>query len=259
MTDTTEPNPLAVIGGNNPPVVDPEMLAQARAKADEFGAKAKEWKDLGKIETKDQAEKLADFVKGARDVSKVIDGMRVAAKKPHDDAATKVQATFKPLLDGIAAMVEALKPMQEAWLKAEQKRIAEEQAVIAREAEAKRVAAEQEAAAAEQRGDFVGAAEQQAAAEEATKAVAKAEKAAASPKASVGSASGAGKAIGLKRYPKAEITNARLAALHFLDNPSLRECITQLALAAARSAGVEALQNGELTIPGITLSIEERL
>ena len=104
-------NPRAVIGGNNPPPYDPEKLAECQKKVTDFTDAAGAWLDLKKIDTADQAEKVTDFVTGARKVWKEIDETRKAAKQIHDEAGKAVQAAFTPLLDKIKLSVDKISAM----------------------------------------------------------------------------------------------------------------------------------------------------
>jgi hypothetical protein len=261
MTDThTVDNPRAVIGGNFPPVVDPDMLEQARAKVAEFEATGKEWAALSELTSAEQAGKLKDFLKGASDVAKVIDDLRMRAKRPHMERAEQVQKAFAPLIDAVKRMTDTLKPLAERWAKKERDRVQAEAEARAKAAAEEAALREQEAAAARQRGDYLAAAEAEAAATEAEKARAKAEKAATDRSAgSIRSASGVGGTMALRRVLGGEITNLRMLAMHFADNLTLQETLTSLALAEGRRAGVDAVANGSFTLPGFNFTITEKM
>ena len=212
------PNPDTGMGGNRPPLIDPDLLAREKARVQTFADAAGDWLDLGKIDTEEQAAKLHDYITGARAVAKQVDAARAEAKKPHDDAAKAVQATFRPLLDAIETAIGRVRPMltdylqrKKAAAKAEAERKRAEAARLAREAEEAR-------AAAEARHDVLGEAEAAAAAEAAEKAAAEAARPA---RANVASYSGGGRSAGLRTQKSVVVDNIRQAFLAVQDDPAV--------------------------------------
>jgi hypothetical protein len=217
---------------NGPPLVDPDLLKQSKDKANQFAEAGSDWLKLGEITTKEQAEGLADFISGAAKVWKRIDEARVAAKKPHDDAAKVVQSAFKPLLDVIDATKSKVQPLQRAWLVKEQARLDEEQAERRRQAEEARIAAENAAAIAAANNNIAGEVQAQAALKEA----AQDEKAASKEvRAQVQSASGAGRTQSLRKLYEAEIVDINNVYRHYRDRPEVAQALKRLADADIRS------------------------
>jgi hypothetical protein len=216
-------------------------------RVNEFGKAAVEW---GKAEINDDAtaEQLNDFIIGARKLLKEIEAARVAAKKPHDDAAKAIQAAFKPLIDAIDKASKNAKVLLTSYAQrkeAELRRQQEEELRRAAEAEAKAQAAAKEA---EADGDFVAAAEAEAKVEETAKKLDEVQK---PVKAQVKSASGAGRTQSMRTYRTAKITNVTMAVAHFRDHPKMNDLVLELSNAVIRRDGADA------KIPGVEI-IEER-
>lgn len=134
------------------------------AKATSLVEKANE---LGALDSMGKAEKAATIVTDTRSLRKIADAKRDEAKRPHDEAANRVQAKWKPILDSLDAVSKSLVNAIDVFQKAEAKRlrdIAEAEA----QAERERVAAETAKRMAEQGATDE---EQEAAAEEAAAAV----------------------------------------------------------------------------------------
>lgn len=224
-------NPRAVMGANYPPPYDPEVLKQAVDKASGLADVAGAWLDLSEIGSAEESQMLTDFITGARAVEKEIEAARVAAKKPHDEAAKAVQEAFKRPLSIVEKVLDKAKKLQGGWLikerqraEAEKRRLAEEAARLAREAEA-------EAARAARANDVVGEAEAEEKAREAAKVAKEAERAA---KVKADSYTGAGRAMSLRKVKTAEITNPRAVCNYFIEDPALLELLHRLATAAIR-------------------------
>lgn len=207
------------------------------------------WRDLKEITTKEQSERLTDFVTGARGLAKKVEEQRKADKKVHDDRAKAVQAAYVTLAEKLKKSAEIVTNMQAAWLQKENERIAAEQAAARAEAEAKLEEARRRAAAAEARNDVSGevdAAEELKAAEKEVKATAKAKT------AKAGSATGAGRAMSLRTVYSCEITNINHAFMHFRENPEVAGLLIRLANAEVRA------QKGDKSAPAGFKLNEER-
>jgi hypothetical protein len=231
MNDMSELPPL---GHNKPPLVDPELIAQSKAKVEAFAASAGEWLALGEIPDAEKAGELADYIAGARQVYKRVDEARVAAKKPHDEAAKAVQGMFTPLLDTITRCVEKLKPMQAAWLRKEQERIDAEKAEQRRLADAARVAAEEAAALAAANNSIAGELEAERLQDEAKKLEKEANR---EVRANVQSASGGGRTMALRTIKKVRIKDINHLYRAYRDRPEVAEVLTRLAEADVRAKG----------------------
>lgn len=245
MADTAE------IGHNNPPAYDPEALAAEEARAREFADAAGAFLDLGELDNEDDAQRLNDYIAGARKVRKAIDDARKAAKKPHDDAGKEVQAAFTPIIETVDRSVKRVQPMLTAWLdkkEAERKALEEKQR---QEAEAAAKAAEEAAERAAGRNDIAGEVEAEEAAKRAEEMRKEADRTAKST-AKVASATGGTRSAGLRTVRSARITNVRMLFQHYSDRPEVEDVLLRLANADIRSKDVD-----ETAIPGIEI-IETR-
>ena len=193
------------------------------------------WADIKEIASKEQAERLNDFINGARQLFKKVDEQRAADKGVHDARAKEVQTAFKLLLDKLEASANKLKPMAGAWLAKEQARLAAEQAEAKRIADEKIEAARKLAAEAAARNDVSGEVEAAAALKDAEKAQTIANR---DVKAKVGSASGAGRTMSMREVKTAEIHSRNGVYMHFREHPDVIDLLQRLATAAVR-AGVE--------------------
>lgn len=127
------------IGGNRPPPHDAFALHIEELFSLVSGSLA-----AGAVENDEQETALDKLMDDVRQARKDADDLRIAEKRPHDEAAKAVQAKWKPLLDrcdtGLKAIKDALTPYREASQRAKDaatqqaREAAEEQARIAREA-----------------------------------------------------------------------------------------------------------------------------
>ena len=234
-------NERAVLGGNNPPLIEPELLSQCKAKVDEFSTKATEWLELGHIQNVEQSGLLVDFITGARQVTKRIDEARVTAKRPYDERSKAVQAAFAPMLDEIERCVARLKPMQAAWLKIEQARLDAEREEKRRAAEQLRQQAEEAELLAKANNSIGGEIEAERLAKEAEEMQKSADR---DVKAQAKSASGAGRTMSSRKIKVAQIENQNAVYMFFRDRPEVTDVLQRLANGAIR-AGHD--------VPGITI------
>lgn len=215
---------------------DKDTHAALEAHVQVFCDAAGKWLDIKTVSNAEQSERLTDFVTGARDLYKMVEDSRKAAKKPWDDLGAQVQKAYAPLSSKVKIIAEKMKAMQADWLKRENARIAEERREAEAKARAEREAAEKAAREAAERNDISGQVE----AEEALKKAEKAQKQAAKPaKARTGSATGGGRAMSLRKQKFARVINKRACFAFFQNHPDVEEVLTRLATAAVRS--------GELT------------
>lgn len=135
MTDTLE-NERAVIGDNGPP---PESkLGAWKDHAEELRERS-----VGIVITNDeQAQLVAELVTDAKKAIKDVAASVKAERKPHNDAATAVSESYKPVTASLEAVRDAAVKVAGDW-RAEQERKQQEDA-----AELRRIAAEKEAEAA---------------------------------------------------------------------------------------------------------------
>lgn len=217
---------MSAIGHNNPPA----FIAHDADISDLYD-EAKHFLDGAAIENQGQAEAVANLLDRTRKAWKAADEQRKTEKRPHDDAAQAVQNTWHPLLAKAKRLEGVAKTVIGAWqqhLEAEQRA---EAARLAREAQAAQEAARE---AAQTRTERLEDAEQAEAAIKAADALAKA--AARADKAKPLVASG-GRAITLRSYWEAEVTDRRAALNFYLKRSPERfaALIQQLADEDARS------------------------
>ena len=220
------------IGHNRPPAVDPDTIAWAQAAASQWSDAAGEWLDRGSISSAEEASKIKDYLDGARRVYKQVDTARKDAKQPHMDAAAAVEKAFKSALLTIENTIAKLKPMQTDWLQREEARIAAERAAAQRRAKEAEEEAERLRLEAEARNDVVGITAAAMAAEE---AAAQAKAAERDRPARIESATGGGKATGLRHQRYVVIENWTLAFMAVRDVPAVREAIEAALNARVRS------------------------
>lgn len=208
------------------------------------------WLDIKTIQSAEQAERLTDFVTGARALFKRVEDARKAAKKQWDDLGAQVQLAYSPQGDKLKKIADSMKAMMADWLRRENARIAAEKAEAERKAREAREAAERAAAEAAARNDISGQVE----AEAALKEAAKAEKQAAKPaKAQAGSATGGGRTMGLRKQRFARIDNINLAFAYFRNNREVHEVLNRLANQAVRAGDLT-----EKNAPTFGMSIIEQ-
>ncbi len=112
--------------------------AELNAHVSVFCDAAGKWLDIKTVQTVDQAERLTDFITGARGLFKRVEDARKAAKKPWDDLGAEVQEAFTPLTAKLDKLGKTMKAMQGDWLRRESDRLAREKAKAEAEARAAR-------------------------------------------------------------------------------------------------------------------------
>jgi len=244
MDAQTAENPRAVAGNNAPPVPTPfDLVAE---NVSDVYLEAKHWLDGAAVSSQAEADAIALLLDMARKAEKAADDLRVAEKKPHDDAAKAVQVKFKPLLDKTALVTRSCKDALTPWLERVEaaKRASAEEA--RREADAKKAAAEAEVRRAQSAGmEARERAEQQLRdAKDAGAAASRAEK-------STAQAKGGARAVGLRTSYRPELTDAREAARHYWT--ARREALEAFLLDLAR----DDVARGLRAIPGFVVH-EER-
>ena len=213
---------------------------------DDLYAEAANFVDGAPVETQGQADALATIITSAKQIRKDADAARKEEKQPHDDAAKAVQEKWKPILTRIEDVISAIqKPLTEGLQtqEAERERLAQEA-----RAEADRLAAEAVAAARTSGSltDLTATRELQDAAVKAGKNANRAEKA----KSHV---HGGGRAIGLRTYWQAEMTDSAAALRWARDThpDDLKEFLRELA--------GKAVNAGAREIPGFTVTQQRKV
>jgi hypothetical protein len=165
-------------------------------------AEAKNWLDGEPIATPEQADavgKLLDMIRQAR---KAADEQRKVEKKPHDDAGKAVQEAWNPLLVKCDLALSTCKSALTPWLEAVEARQREE-ADRARQQAADSQRAAQAALQAAPSTDLTARADAEMLLEEASRS----EKAAAKLDKARPQALGESRAIGLRTFYRAEVTD----------------------------------------------------
>ncbi len=148
MTDEAE-NPLAVIGGNNPP--EPTAFERIAQRIDDLYGEGVLWLDGEAIGNQDQVDAVATIIREMQAAAAEADKLRAEEKAPWDEGAKAVQIKFHPLIgdtkagkgkavrviEGCRSLVSKYLAAEEAKkraLAAEARREAEERERIARAA-----------------------------------------------------------------------------------------------------------------------------
>lgn len=142
------PNPLAVVGNNNPPEpVEPTPYEKAKKRIDDLYDEAKLWLDGAVVDSADLASGIKNLRDMVNDADKAADEARKAEAKVFDDGKKEVQARYNPLIGNTQTVVgktvkihAALNKALAPWLVSEEKRVkaeADEKRRIADEAAAK--------------------------------------------------------------------------------------------------------------------------
>lgn len=201
------------IGGNLPPDDDgaesllEQLLQQTR--------EAEDWLRGAEVKTKEDADLAANWADRIHTLEKQIEPLRMARRRPLQDALDKIQATFAPRQDAAKRLIRSLRDAANRWVRAEEARLVAEARKKAEE-EASRLRAEQERKLAEQ-----GLPLEAAPPPPAPKPIA-------TPKVMVGGASG--RRMGARRAPPtARIVEIEKVLLFFKDNPDLVAVAQKLA------------------------------
>lgn len=192
---------------NNPPPFDTFSLH-----IEELIENAKQFLDGEPIATQGQADEVGKLLDMIRTAKKDADKERAAEKKPHDDAGKAVQAKWMPLLSRCDIATDTAKKALVPWLEKLEAEQRAEATRLAKEAEERRQAALEAERAAKQATDLESAERVELArkeAEIAEKAANKADKAKAH-------ATGGSRAIGLRSFWVAEITDRRELLAHYM-------------------------------------------
>lgn len=228
----------ATIGHNGAPALDAFSMA-----LDDVYVEAKNFLDGAPVENKAQADAIGVILSTARRLRRDADSARAEEKRPHDEAGKAVQVKWRPLLERADNIIAAAQKPLAAFLEAEDRR--QQEAAAAARAEAMRQQREAAEAARQAEGNLSATEDAKAlqkAADAATKAAAKAEK----EKPQV---AGMDRAVGLRTYQIADVTDRRTLLEHVLRNDP--DAITEWLAEYARKALPAQL-------PGVTIRIEKR-
>lgn len=223
---------------NNPPPLTP--LEEAREDLSLLWMEATNWLDGAPIENERQAAEVARLIDAARKAKTRYDNERKAEKKPHDDAAKAVDASWKPVLTDLDRIADAGKKAQTPWLlKLEAEKRAKEEAAR-KEAEAKAETARK--LAAESDGSLAAAKARDAAIEEARRAEAAVARAARDTAGAKGE--GMARKVSLRTVWKLRIENRRELLSH------IARCDPEGLEAWSYQWAMQAVRNGARAVPG---------
>lgn len=225
------------IGGNNPP----RPIAFAAALED-VRLEAGNWLDGAAVENQQQADAIGVILSRARQIKKDADAARKEDKEPHLAAGRAVDASYKPVIDQADTIMQAAQKPLTAWLVAEQERQRREAA----EARQREQEAQQRALEAQRAADSLEALEAAQALQREADASSKLANRADKAKAN---AAGEGRAVGLRSYQVAVITDRRALLNHVAKEDP--EALTAWLQEYARKALPRAL-------PGVTIETERR-
>lgn len=242
---------MTEIGHNNPPAFNPEALDELSAKAADIADAAAEWKEAGEITTKEQAEKLNDFLAGARKTISAIEDKRKAEKAPYLEAGRKVDEAFGKQREIVERAGKLVKPLLEMFLRAQEEKERKRKAEEARKAQQQAEEAERERRQAEARNDLVGQKDAEEKAKAAAEAAAEAQR---NESAKVDSATGGGKRTALRTNRWVEIVSINQAMLHYRDNPEMSSFLIRLG-----NADLRAAKGKEIALPGFEIKVERKL
>ncbi len=226
---------MTTLGHNNPPAFEAFSMA-----LDDAYSTAKDFLDGAPIENQGQADAVGRIVAETKKLRKDADAARAEEKRPHDEAAKAVQAKWKPLLDRAETIIEAAQRPLTTYLAKLAAQQAEAERIAREEAERKAQEAIAAARKAESMDDLEHAKALQDEADKAAKEAAKAGRA----KAHV---AGGERAIGLRSYKVATVTDRR-AALNWIakhDPAALTAFIEEY---ATRHAPTRPMDGVEVTV-----------
>ena len=224
-------DPRLGIGGNLPP----EPIDLARESVDALIKNANKWaEDVPIIDSEGLAASCNDVLNKLDAHLKELDEQRIKEKRPHDKAAAAVQAKWKPLLDKLEICKNAIAPLHSAWLRLKEARLKAERETKQREAAEAQRRAEQLAEQAKAGGanvvtNTILGMEAAAEAEKARRAVA------AIPQRAQSRGNLGGRTRSLQTVWRAEIIDQDKCYLHFRGRQEVKDILSQLANAAARS------------------------
>lgn len=239
MTDVPAADRAVTSTDNRPP--RHEMFAMA---LDDVRLEAGHFLDGKPIETKDQADKIGIILSKAREIKRDADAARKQDKAPFLEAERKVDADYKPVIDTADDIISAAQRPLTAWMEAEATRQRQEAEEARKQALAAQQAALEAQRASEGNVDATEAARKlQREADQATRAAGKLEKA----KPNV---AGESRAIGLRTYQVAEVTDRRALLEHVMVNDP--DALTAFLAEYARLAL-------PMQLPGVTIKTERKV
>ncbi len=235
---------VAGMGHNGPP--EPTPIEAAREQISLLDIEAANWFDGTPIENQAQADDVARLIDAGRKAKQQFDAWRKTEKKPHDDAAKAVDATWKPVIADADRIVEIGKAAQTPWLikQDDEKRATE----ALMRAEAERAAAEARRLAEEADGSLAAAKARDAAFEEAKRAEDMAHLASTDKVGAKGA--GMARTMSLRTTWRADVTDRR-ALLNYIAKTKPEDLSAWLDDWAAK-----AVRGGARDLPGVEVRQE---
>lgn len=208
---------IAGLGHNSPP--EPTPYEAVKVHIEDLMVEARNWCDGAKVESQEQADVVSRLIEDFRDAHTAADNARKAENEEFDKGKAAVQAKYAPLIADTKAVrgktvlaTEALKAALKPFLDAEaaKKRAIEEAA----RQEAERAAA---AAAEAVRAAPADNLEAREAAEELVEVARLAANTASRAGHDKAQARGGSRAIGLRKFYRAEMNDRKAALLHYIE------------------------------------------
>lgn len=249
-----EPNPRAVMGGNNPP--EPTGFEAIRTHMEDLLIEVRNWADGATVENQAQADEIARLLEEIRLAEKTADDARQDEVRPLDEQRKAIQDRYNvyiaPLKNKqpgkLPLAAQALKAALQPYLqKVEDERRAEAERLRKEAAEKAKAAAE--AAQAAVASDF-GATED---AEDLIAEAAAAQAAAKRAESDKAHARGDGRAVGLRSYWTPVLADPGLALRHYVKTrpDNVKAFLVKLAK--------EDVDAGKRTIPGFDVLEDRRV
>lgn len=242
----------APVGHNMPPLTPYESV---KISIDDLVLEARNWADGAKVENQAQADDLSRLIEDIRHAIQAADEARITENEPFDKGKAEVQERYNALIadtktkKGVAVLaIDSLKAALKPFLDAEKTRKDKEAEDARKKAQAAADAAAEAVRAAQP--DNLESREQ---AEQLVEAARLAGKAASRAENDKAHAKGGSRAIGLRTYYRAEITDRKATLLHYIvrQPAAIAECLRILAQTDADA--------GQRQIPGVTIFEETRL
>lgn len=233
MTDTPG------LGHNAPPPFDAYSMA-----LDDAYDTAKDFLDGAPIETQGQADAVGRIVSEVKKIKRDADAARAEEKAPHLQACRDVDGKWKPLTDRADTIIKAAQQPLTAYLN----KLAEEQRAAENKAREEAARKAQEAIEASRAAE--GSVEAVERAKELEKEADKAAKEAAKAGKAKAHVAGADRAIGLRTYQVADVTDHRALLEHVMrhDPDPLKAWLEEYARKALPSQ-----------LPGVTIRTERKV
>lgn len=240
----------APVGHNNPP--EPTPYEAVKVHIEDLCVEARNWADGAVIENEAQAGQVARLIDDFRKAEAAADNARKAEAKPHDDAKAEIQGRYNLLIGDTKAVrgktvlaLAALKATLTPWLR----KVDEEKRAVAEAARLEAEAKAEAAAAALRAADVTNLA----AREEAEAQLADAHDAQAAANRAANDkahAHGGGRAIGLRRTYRPQMTDRKAALIHYA------AARTDALVAFLQGLAEADVREGKRSIPGFDV-IEE--